>query len=319
MEVAAQWYLPTRFMRDLVAAVAREPAPITTLHPWPDHARWALVLTHDVESPVGLKNALRLVEIEAEFGFRSAWNVIPYLYPVDGAVLQELRDRGCEVGVHGYNHDGRLFESPGTFSRRATFVNDALDRWQATGFRAPMVHRNLQWLQQLNVDYDASCFDIDPYQAMPGGVGGIWPFIAGKFVELPYTLPQDHTLLIARGEADDHILRQKLEFITRYHGMALWVTHPDYLLGDRELEFYRRFLAHLLATYCFWHALPSEVSGWWRERDATSLVNMEDDKYCLAGPATARAALAEWSAAGDELEIHWRAAPVSTVSPGLSS
>ena len=105
-----------------------------------------------------------------------------------------------------------------------------------------MVHRNLAWLQSLNVEYDASCFDADPFQAMPGGVGGVWPFIAGRFVELPYTLPQDHTLFITLNERDGRIWEQKLEFIIRLGGMALLITHPDYLNSDNRIAAYRHLL-----------------------------------------------------------------------------
>ena len=132
-----------------------------------------------------------------------------------------------------------------------------------------MVHRNLNWLQSLDVEYDSSCFDIDPFQAAPGGVGSIWPFIAGRFVELPYTLPQDHTLFIGLGERDDRIWKDKLDFIIRHQGMALMLTHPDYLTGQRESEIYFRFLEHVKGSGRYWHATPQEVTRWWREREKT--------------------------------------------------
>ena len=127
-----------------------------------------------------------------------------------------------------------------------------------------MVHRNLEWLQLLDIDYDASCFDVDPYQAMPGGVGSIWPFIAGKFVELPYTLPQDHTLFIARGERDGRLWREKRDFLARHHGMVLMLTHPDYLDSPARLEAYRRFLMETREAGDCWHGLPREAAAWWR-------------------------------------------------------
>ncbi len=103
-----------------------------------------------------------------------------FAYPIDMGVIAELRALNCEIGIHGYNHDGRLFSSRGEFQRRATAINEALSTHEAVGFRAPMVHRNPEWLQDLNVAYDASFFDSDPFQAMPRGVGGVWPFIVGR-------------------------------------------------------------------------------------------------------------------------------------------
>ncbi len=84
----------------------------------------------------------------------------------------------------------------GTFDWRAGYINKALNQYDSVGFRAPMVHRNLIWLQTLNVDYDARVSILTRFKRLPGGVGSVWPFLAGRFVELPYTLPQDHTLLV---------------------------------------------------------------------------------------------------------------------------
>ena len=54
---------------------------------------------------------------------------------------------------------------------------------------------------------------------MPGGLGSIWPFVAGKYVELPYTMPQDHTLFIALRQRDCRIWERKFDFIVRNSGM----------------------------------------------------------------------------------------------------
>ncbi len=171
------------------------------------------------------------------------------------------------------------------FQRRAVHINRALERYDADGFRAPMVHRHLGWLQDLDVQYDASCFDIDPFQAMPGGVGGPWPFIAGRFVELPYTLPQDHTLLIALGEKSIRIWQRKLTFLRQWSGMAMMLTHPDYLNSNARLELYRQYLEHVRAESEAWFALPREVAQWWRDRDRSQVSSHGSQ---ITGPAASR-------------------------------
>src|SRR6185295_6616832 len=120
--------------------------------------------THDVETAEGFNCVSAIADLEQQLGFRSSWNFVPHKYPIDLGLLRDLRDRGFEIGVHGYNHDGRLFASRTMFDRRAAAINAALKAWGAVGFRAPMVHRNLEWLQALDIEYDASCFDADPYQ-----------------------------------------------------------------------------------------------------------------------------------------------------------
>src|SRR5690348_5701663 len=44
---------------------------------WPDGKRFALVLTHHVESPAGLAKCRQLMELEQQLGFRSSFNFIP--------------------------------------------------------------------------------------------------------------------------------------------------------------------------------------------------------------------------------------------------
>ncbi len=284
-----RWCFPDACMGDLAEQIAADGDGVTTIHPWPDDAEFAFVLTHDVETAEGLRRARQIADLEEELGFRSSWNIVPYKYPVDRGLLRDLRARGFEIGVHGYNHDGRLFTSRAVFDRRLPAIQAALESFGAVGFRAPMVHRNLAWLQSLDIEYDASCFDADPFQAMPGGVGGVWPFIAGRFVELPYTLPQDHTLFIALGERDGRIWHRKLRYLAQLRGMALPITHPDYLDNEHRLDAYRRLLTKAREMPGMWHALPREVAAWWRQRDRSYLRHSTDGQWHVEGPAAERA------------------------------
>ncbi len=283
-DAPAGWYLPTEFVKDFREAIESETDALA-IHPWPDGFQMSAVLTHDVETKVGLALADKLAAIEEQFGFRSSWNIIPYKYEVDLDLIADLKDRGHEVGVHGYNHDGRLFESRRMFTRRSGPINQAIVEFGSEGFRAPMVHRNLQWMADLEIDYDSSCFDVDPFQAMPGGVGGPWPFIAGKFVELPYTLPQDHTLLISLGETTPRIWIEKLAYLRSLAGMALLITHPDYLDTPSRLDVYRQFLQHLSEQQDVWHALPCEIANWWRQRDNLEIVGSGESAEIIGAVA----------------------------------
>jgi len=285
----SDWYIPSELVGTL-AAICKEAGEggVPTIHPWPDDATFAFVPTHDVESAEGVRRIERIANLEEECGFRSSWNIVPHKYPVDRGLLRHLRGRGFEIGVHGYNHDGKLFASRSVFNRRVAPINTALHDFDAVGFRAPMVHRNLEWLQSLDIEYDASCFDIDPYQAMPGGIGSVWPFIAGRFVELSYTLPQDHTLFIALGQRDGRIWEEKLDFIAALGGMALFITHPDYLDSDARINAYRSLLEKARAMTGMWHALPKQIASWWRERDQSILHFTENTHWQIEGRAKSR-------------------------------
>src|SRR5438067_8742852 len=114
----------------------------------------------------------------------------------------------------------------------------------------------LEWLHGLNIQYDCSTFDTDPFEPQPEGRHTIFPFSVsapeavggngdGKtahrakseqpgtvngnhpraprrgYVELPYTLPQDSTLFLLLGETTPDIWLRKLEWIATHGGMAL--------------------------------------------------------------------------------------------------
>ncbi|MBK9282704.1 MAG: polysaccharide deacetylase family protein [Sphingobacteriaceae bacterium] len=233
---------------------------------YPQSFASALILTHDVEEQNGFDFIPNVLELEEKYGFKSAWNIVPYKYKLDEGIIKLIQDSGHEIGIHGYNHDGKLYYSEKIFNYRASFINEAIKKYNAVGFRSPQVHRNLMWLQKLDIKYDASCFDYDPFQPFPGGTGSIWPFIVGKFVELPYTLPQDHTLFYVLKVKDINIWKRKAEWLLKNNGMILALTHPDYLINKNHLKFYEELLDYLNTIENTWKCLPKDMSLWWKNK-----------------------------------------------------
>jgi glycosyltransferase involved in cell wall biosynthesis len=248
---------------------------------WPESREFSFVLTHDVESEGGLKKVRALAELEMELGFRSSFNLIPEgPYDVPDELREWLKCNGFEVGVHDLHHDGRLYASRRKFQRRARRINDYVRKWKTTGFRSGFMLRNLEWIGELDIVYDASTFDTDPFEPQPDGVGTIFPFWVesprgGGYVELPYTLAQDTTLFLVLEESSDRLWREKLHWIVESGGMALVNVHPDFLAfgeqgGKHDLvpiSRYADFLRHVKETYAgrYWSALPAEVALWFRE------------------------------------------------------
>ena len=74
------------------------------------------------------------------------------------------------------HHDGKLFRSRDIFRTHAVRINQYLREWGAVGFRSAFMLHNLDWLCDLNVLYDASSFDTDPFEPQPDGVNTIFPF-----------------------------------------------------------------------------------------------------------------------------------------------
>ena len=274
-----------RFLYGLLEGLREKGASVEPAPFWPMNARFAFVLTHDVETVRGQAFARTLADVDDQYGFRSSFNLVPEPYRVDTELRTELRERGFEVGVHGLKHDGRLFSSRAEFERRAHAINQYLKEWGAVGFRSPFTHRNPEWMQSLEIEYDSSFFDTDPFETIPGGTMSIWPFFCGRFVELPYTLMQDHTLFEVFGHTPQPWL-DKVDFIAKWGGMALLNVHPDYMRDPAHLAVYKPFLERMSerirragqqgSTYC-WHALPRDVARWWRKRAGLDSLSQEMD------------------------------------------
>ena len=196
----------------------------------------------------------------------SSFNFVLERYPLDFNLIQELRERGFEVGCHGLKHDGKLFSSQKEFIRRVAKINKHLKEYRMVGFRAPLTHRNPEWMQALEIEYDLSFFDTDPFEPIPGGTMSIWPFFIGHFVELPYTLVQDYTLTSVLGETSPRLWLEKADFIKKSHGMALLNSHPDYLKNPNSFGIYIEFLETMKKNEEYWHALPRDVASWWKSR-----------------------------------------------------
>jgi len=142
------------------------------------------------------------------------------------------------------------------------------------------MHHNLDWIHDLNVEYDASTFDTDPFEPQSDGVRSIFPFLVQGnevhkgYIELPYTLPQDFTLFALMREKDIGIWKKKLDWIAENGGMALLNTHPDYMdfrgkklkIDEYSYKYYEEFLHYIKAEYKtqYWHVLPKEMARFWR-------------------------------------------------------
>src|SRR4030042_495705 len=228
---------------------------------WPDGKKVSLVLMHDVDTAKGHEQCLELAQVDEKMGFRSSFNFVPERYNVSSEVRRILVEKGFEVGVHGLKHDGKLFSSRKRFQEQAVRINHYLKDWKSVGFVSPSMHRNLNWIHDLNIEYDTSTFDTDPFEPQPDGMGRIFPLwvpatrnvfltrnsdvvtlnifstrnskpetvLRNGFIALPYTLPQDFTLFVIMNEKKIDLWKKKLDWIVKNGGMALLITHPDYM------------------------------------------------------------------------------------------
>lgn len=253
---------------------------------WPDGRKFALVFTHDVESKEGIGKVRTLAELEMSYGFRSSFNFIPQGPYEDPVGLRKwLDDHGFEVGVHDLNHDGQLYESRESFTRKAKYINGYLRDWNAVGFRSGFMLHQLDWLHDLDILYHASTFDTDPFEPQPDGSETIFPFIVRSsegrdsgYVELSYTLPQDSTLFLLLGETTPKIWMRKLDWIMHHGGLALVNIHPDYMdftksgkssshYSSRLIEEFMQYIQDRYAGL-YWNPLAKELADWYRNQNS---------------------------------------------------
>jgi peptidoglycan/xylan/chitin deacetylase (PgdA/CDA1 family) len=244
---------------------------------WPQGRQFAFVLTHDVEGRLGIDRCRQLMELEAKHGFRSSFNLVPEgEYRVNRALRDEMVQRGFEVGIHDLHHDGSLFRNYQQFYDQSVRINEYLREWNAVGFRAGFMFHNLKWQHLLNIRYDLSTFDTDPFEPQPDGMKTIFPFWVehssghGGYLEMPYTMVQDSTLFLFLQEKTIAVWKQKLDWVAEHGGMALLNLHPDYISFDgiskKRSEFpcsyYGELLQYVRENYAgaFWNALPRELA-----------------------------------------------------------
>jgi hypothetical protein len=243
---------------------------------WPNNEQFAFVITHDVEHNRGYQRVKQLLDIEKKLGFVSSFNFVPERdYFVEKDLLNFISENGFEYGVHGLCHDGKLFSKESVFLERAIKINQYLKEWNSVGFRAPAMHHNLNWIGKLNIKYDLSTFDTDPFEPQADGVNTIFPFWVKSeengngYVELPYTLVQDFTCFILLKEKNFNIWKDKLDWIVTNGGMALINVHPDYInfenktkLEEFPVKYYEDFLIYIKSRYQnqYWNPLPRDVA-----------------------------------------------------------
>jgi glycosyltransferase involved in cell wall biosynthesis len=272
---------------------------------WPEGKKFAFVLTHDVESASGVAKCRQLMEVEKKWGFRSSFNFIPEgSYRVSRDIRMELAHSGFEVSLHDLYHNGRLYRNRIEFARNAIRINQYLKEWGAAGFRSGFMFHNLEWLHDLDIEYDTSTFDTDPFEPQPDGTGTIFPFWKegsnGRgYVELPYTLPQDSTVFLLLRERTPAIWTRKVDWIARHGGMALLNVHPDYIdfeggklqTSKYPLAYYEEFLQYM-AEACggrYWNPLPMELAGWYKRACGKARAEVKRERISAETPGLAAA------------------------------
>lgn len=284
---------------------------------WPDGHRSCMIITHDVEQAEGRDFCGKMMDIDASFGFHGSFQVVPEArYAVPESYLSLIDERGCEVNVHDFNHDGRLYAEHGEFLRRAARINEYAKQFNAVGFRSGVMYRNPDWYGEFRFQYDLSIPNVAHLDPQRGGCCTIMPYFIGDLVELPLTTTQDYTLFHMLKDYSTDLWERQTEIIAANHGLITILVHPDYVIEERPQTAYKnllRYLAELRDRERIWSPLPRDVAQWWRQRNQMKLVR-SGSGWEIEGEGKERARVAFARLAGETVTYEFEAPAAGAAS-----
>lgn len=271
---------------------------------WPQGKNSCAIVTHDVETQLGVDWSARLMDINESYAMPASFQIVPEeRYRVTEDYLESIRKRGFEVNVQDLNHDGHLYRGRELYQQRVARINEYGKRYQAAGFRAGVLYRNQEWYNLLDFEYDTSVPNVAHLDPQRGGCCTVMPYFIGNLVELPVTTTQDYSLFHILNDYSLQLWDQQIKMIQRKNGLINVIIHPDYITKPREEAVYAELLTMLAQVRCnenVWIALPKDVSSWWRQRSQMRLIQ-KDGEWRVEGPGSERAVLAYASLDRDTL------------------
>jgi peptidoglycan/xylan/chitin deacetylase (PgdA/CDA1 family) len=240
---------------------------------WPGGRRYALSLSHDVDTLAGFRRIPEIAALEEAHGFRSCWFVVGNQYPIDAALLEGLRARGHEVALHGDRHDNRIaYLASERMASRLDACSAFLGRFEVVGFRAPSLLETAALRDVLRPRFrytsDVPDTETESLIAPRRGCATCFPFQKQGLLEIPITLPVEDKLLLA-GCGEEGLLdawRRKLAWIRAVGGLAQVLLHAEPHLWQRSRGAYARWLEELAGDAAAWRANLGEIARWWEER-----------------------------------------------------
>jgi hypothetical protein len=271
---------------------------------WPRGHSACAVMTHDVETRVGLEFCPALMDLNDTFHIKSSFQLVPEgRYPIPQTLSNEVRSRGFEVNVHDWNHDGLLFTDRALFLDRASRINRFAQQHGMSGFRSGALYRNTAWYEAFTFSYDMSVPNVAHLDPQRGGCCTTMPYFIGRILEIPVTVTQDYMLFHLLGQYSIDLWKRQIQRIFAGNGLASFVVHPDYVIEQKARHTYTELLRYL-SKECdernVWMALPGEVNRWWRNRSEMRLV--QNGPHCeIAGPGKEDARVAYAMLEGEAL------------------
>ncbi len=232
--------------------------------------RTPVLLTHDLDSPEGLRNLVeRFLPIEEALGGRSTNFIVPCAWRIDEGLLAETRRRGHELGIHGFDHANRTpFVSAPERRARLRAAQPLAERYSMKVYRAPSLLRTPELLADVAefYSYDSSIPTSGGLFPVPNnGCATARPFRIGPLVEVPVSLPRDGSLrFLGHGPIEILALwKSCADRVARSRGVVVLLTHcEDHFSGAMPmLQTYRAFLEWLAADDRFEWSRTGDIAA----------------------------------------------------------
>ena len=209
----------------------------------------------------------RVREVERAHGFVSSWNFVAEEYPIPDGLFERCARTGCEIGLHGIHHDGKLFRRPGSASRPTCRRSTATSR---SGRRSASARRprtaTPTGCRSSACLYDSSFPDTDPFEPQ-----------AGRLLLDPPVLHRRPGRAADHARPGPHAVRDPaagpIGLWTRRatgssdnHGLINLIVHPDYLIdagAARPLRGVPRLARHARGRLA---RAAARGRGWWKAR-----------------------------------------------------
>ena len=264
-----------------LARIAHAPADsLLQAQTWPDGKRAAAIITHDVDTDWLFRNPQwleRICDLEERHGFFGAWYSVPCYSQsaVSERGLRQLRERKCEIGAHGFNHDAKLpLTAEPEFERRMAILGQFARRWEIRGFRSEWLYRTPPFLTALAgmFEYDSS---VPSHLSIlttetANGCSSCFPYRThGGLLELPLSLPMDearHGMGLSP-EAFWNAQMPAIERIVELGGLVVLSVHPQshQFANEASLRAIEPVLRAISEDSRIWIARPDEVAAWSRQ------------------------------------------------------
>jgi peptidoglycan/xylan/chitin deacetylase (PgdA/CDA1 family) len=235
--------------------------------PFPER-KTPVLLSHDLDSPEGLANAVkRFLPLEEKWGASSSNYFVPHAWPLDHGLLAEIAARGHELGIHGHDHGNKTpFLDEIALRQRLEASRPLLERYAIKGYRAPSLLRTPALLRGLKdlYAYDSSIPASGGLFPVPNnGCASARPFRIDGLPELPVSLPRDGSLRFL-GHRLPEILELWIscaETIARSGGVVVLLTHCEERFSGNGpmLEIYARFLEYVAGDSRYAWSTPLSV------------------------------------------------------------